>query len=397
MKYNFDEIIERSNTSSVKYDLREMFFGKEEVIPMWVADMDFKTPAFIMDAIKQRAEHPVLGYSIRPPEYYDAIRGWIARHHQWNIKNEWISFSPGIVPALNTVVLAFTKPGDRIIVQPPVYFPFFGAVKKNGRVLSQNPLCMVNGRYEMDFIGFEKQCRKGVSMVLVCNPHNPGGNAWRRDELKKLADICLKYNVLMVSDEIHADLVNVGYKHTVLASLSPAIAKRTITMMAPSKTFNMAALSTASVIISNSKLRKTYNELVQNLHIDMGNVFGTVASTAAFTQGDEWLSQLIKYIDGNIQFLAKYLEEHIPEIKPIRPEATYMAWLDCSGLNMEDKELKHFMIKQAHLGLNPGVQFGIGGNSFMRMNLACPMDTLIKALTQLRDAVKSVRVMQPQL
>lgn len=396
MKYNFDEIIERSNTASVKYDLREIFFGAGDVIPMWVADMDFRTPEFIMDAIRERAEHPVLGYSIRPPEYFNAVKDWVARHHKWIIDTDWISFSPGIVPALNTTVLAFTKPGDRIIVQPPVYFPFFSAVKKNGRVLSQNPLCLVNGRYEMDYAGFERQCKKGAAMAIVCNPHNPGGNAWRKDELKKLADICLKYNVLIVSDEIHADLVNIGHNHTVLASLSSAIANRTITMMAPSKTFNMAALSTASVIISNGKLRKAYNDLVENLHIDMGNVFGTVASTAAYTYGDEWLKQLLVYINGNIDFLEAYLAKNIPEIKLIRPEATYMAWLDCSGLNMNDDELKQFMIEKARLGLNQGVQFGIGGNSFMRMNLACPKATLVKALTQLSEAIVKLRVMQPQ-
>ncbi len=349
-----------------------------------------------MDAIRERAEHPVLGYSIRPPEYFNAVKDWVARHHKWIIDTDWISFSPGIVPALNTTVLAFTKPGDRIIVQPPVYFPFFSAVKKNGRVLSQNPLCLVNGRYEMDYAGFERQCKKGAAMAIVCNPHNPGGNAWRKDELKKLADICLKYNVLIVSDEIHADLVNIGHNHTVLASLSSAIANRTITMMAPSKTFNMAALSTASVIISNGKLRKAYNDLVENLHIDMGNVFGTVASTAAYTYGDEWLKQLLVYINGNIDFLEAYLAKNIPEIKLIRPEATYMAWLDCSGLNMNDDELKQFMIEKARLGLNQGVQFGIGGNSFMRMNLACPKATLVKALTQLSEAIVKLRVMQPQ-
>lgn len=396
MKYNFDEIIERSNTASVKYDLREMFFGAGDVIPMWVADMDFRTPDFVMNAIRERAEHPVLGYSIRPPEYNNALKDWVARHHKWIIDTDWISFSPGIVPALNTTVLAFTKPGDRIIVQPPVYFPFFSAVKKNGRVLSQNPLCLVNGRYEMDYAGFERQCKKGAAMAIVCNPHNPGGIAWRKDELKKLADICLKYNVLIVSDEIHADLVNIGHNHTVLASLSSAIANRTITMMAPSKTFNMAALSTASVIISNGKFRKVYNDLVQNLHIDMGNVFGTVASTAAYTYGDEWLMQLLVYINRNIDFLEAYLAKNIPEIKLIRPEATYMAWLDCSGMNMNDEELKQFMIEKARLGLNQGVQFGIGGNSFMRMNLACPKATLVKALTQLSEAMVKLRVMQPQ-
>ncbi|MGE5381957.1 MAG: MalY/PatB family protein [Omnitrophica WOR_2 bacterium] len=387
MKYNFDEIIDRSNTASVKYDLRQMFFGTEDIIPMWVADMDFKTPPFIIDAIKNRLEHPVLGYSIRTPEYHDAIREWVKRRHDWDIQNEWICFSPGIVPALNMSVLAFTKPGDSIVVQPPVYFPFFSAVEKNDRVLLQNPLILENGRYRMDFEDLEKHCKNGASMIIISNPHNPGGNAWNSSELRELAAICLKYNVLMVSDEIHADLVNIGFKHTILASLSEDIAAMTITMTAPSKTFNMAALSTASVIISNNQLRKVYNNLVQNLHIDMGNVFGNVASIAAYCFGDEWLNQLLVYLKENIDILEKYLIERIPQIKMIRPEATYMAWLDCSGLNMDDKSLNEFMIKKAHLGLNPGIQFGKGGNQFMRINLACPRSTLIKALQQLESAI----------
>lgn len=387
-KYNFDEIVERSNTGCVKYDLSKMFFGTEDVIPMWVADMDFKTPPFIIDAIKQRLEHPVLGYSIRTSEYFKAIVDWLIRHHQWEINPDWICFSPGIVPALNMAVLAFTNPGDKIIVQPPVYFPFFSAIKKNKRTLCQNPLVMTNGRLEMDLKHFRKVASRGAKMLILSNPHNPGGNAWREDELRELASICLEYNILIVSDEIHADLVNKGFKHTVLASLDEKFADITITMTAPSKTFNMAALSTASVIISNPVLRKTYNDLVQNLHIDMGNVFGNVASIAAYTKGDEWLCQLLEYVNGNINYLENFLVSNIPQIKMIRPEATYMAWLDCTGLNLDDKELNDFMIKEAKLGLNQGIQFGKGGSGYMRINLACPRTTLEKAMQQLEDAVK---------
>lgn len=391
MMYNFDEITDRSDTACVKYDLRKEIFGAEEVIPMWVADMDFKTPDFILDAIRKRTEHPVLGYSIRNAEYFNAVTSWISRHHDWEVQKEWVSFSPGIVPALNFCVLAYTKPGDRIIVQPPVYFPFFGAVKDNGRVLSQNPLKLQNGRYYMDFADLEKQCKKGAAMILICNPQNPGGSAWTKEELLKLAEICLKYNVLMVSDEIHSDLVNVGYKHTVLASLGKKIADSTITMMAPSKTFNLAALSTASVIISNPRLRKKYNALVQGLHVDMGNVFGNVASIAAYTKGDQWLKELLVYIDGNLTLLEAYLKQYLPQIKMIRPEATYMAWLDCSALNMTDKELNRFFVEKAKLGLNPGALFGKGGEQFMRINVACPRSVLQQALVNLKSAVNSLK------
>jgi cysteine-S-conjugate beta-lyase len=389
--YDFDEVIERSNTACVKYDLRKMFFGTEEVIPMWVADMDFKTPQFILDSLKERASHPILGYSIRPPEYYDAIVNWLQRRHNWTIKPEWICFSPGIVPALNLAVLAFTKPGDHIIVQPPVYFPFFSAVSSNKRILSYNQLQMVNGRYQMDYKGLEKLCKKGASMIIISNPHNPGGNAWNADELQQMADICLRYDVLMVSDEIHADLVNVGFKHTVLASLGEAIAKNTITMTSASKTFNLAALSTASVIISNKKLLRVFNTLVQNLHVDMGNVFGTVATIAAYNQGEEWLQQLLQYINVNLNLLDQTLKSDIPEIKMIHPEATYMAWLDCTALNLDDKALEQFFIKDAGLGLNSGIQFGKGGSSYMRINLACPKAILEKALSQLKNAIIGFR------
>lgn len=385
--YNFDEVIDRSNTSCVKYDLRKMFFGSDDVIPMWVADMDFRTPDFILEAIKKRLEHPVLGYTIRSDEYYTALTSWLKRHHNWDVKKDWIGFSPGVVPGLNFVVLSLTKPGDKVIVQPPVYFPFFGAVKDNNRILCHNQLKLVNGRYEMDFADLETHCKRAsTSMIMISNPQNPGGSAWTREELLELARICLKHDVLMVSDEIHSDLVNIGYKHTVLASLGKKIAEKTITLTAPSKTFNLAALSTASVIISNSRIRNAYNKLVQSLHVDLGNIFGSIASIAAYTHGDEWLKQLLDYINGNLNYLEDYLKINIPQIRMVRPEATYMAWLDCTSLNMNDKELVRFFTQNAKLGLNPGAQFGKGGEGFMRINLACPRQTLVQALDNLKKA-----------
>ncbi|MCO5255521.1 MAG: PatB family C-S lyase [Lentimicrobium sp.] len=387
MQYNFDEIIDRGNTACVKYDLRKFFFGNNEVIPMWVADMDFRTPDFVMDAIRKRAAHEVLGYSIRTDSYFDALTAWIQRRHHWRTEREWIAFSPGIVPAVNMAVLAFTLRRDKVIIQPPVYFPFFDAVKNHNRKLVYNQLIMENGRYRMNYENLEQLCRDGARMLILSNPHNPAGNAWRADELQRMADICLKYNVLMISDEIHCDLVNRGYKHTVLASLSPEIAANTVTMVAPSKTFNLAGMATSSVIISNPSLMKRFRKVLDGLHIEMGNLFGNVAAEAAYMHGDAWLEQLLDYIDGNIHTLIEFAETHLPQVKVIRPEATYMAWLDFSQTGMSDAELKKFTIEEAGLGLNEGTQFGPGGDGYMRMNLACPRPVLMKALKQLKHAL----------
>ena len=386
MTYNFDEIIERQNTASVKYDLRGTIFGKDDVLPMWVADMDFRTPDFIMEAIRERSAHEILGYSIRTDAYFDALIQWLKRRHNWQIQKEWVAFSPGIVPAVNMAVLAFTQPNDKIIVQPPVYFPFFGAVKDHQRELVYNPLIMKDGRYQMDYNNLEQLCRDGARMLILCNPHNPAGNAWKPGELKQMADICLKYDVMMVSDEIHSDLVNRGFKHTVLASLSPEISAQTVTMVAPSKTFNLAGLSTASVIIENPELFAQFSRTLDSLHIGMGNVFGNVAAQAAYTHGDEWLDQLLHYIDGNIQYLLDFVAAHLPQLQVIRPEATYMAWIDFSKLGLSDDELNQFVINKAGLGLNQGVQFGPGGEGFMRMNLACPRSVVEKGMAGLLEA-----------
>lgn len=281
MKYNFDEIINRENTASVKYDLRKDIFEKEDVIPMWVADMDFKTPDFIIKAIKDRANHEVFGYSFRPESYFLSIVNWLKRRHNWGISEDWISFSPGIVPAVNMAILAFTEPNDKIIIQPPVYFPFFSAIKNNNRTIIENPLKLKNGRYCFDLNDLAKKLAD-AKMLILSNPHNPGGSVWTKKELKRLGEMCLENNVLIMSDEIHADLVFKDFKFTPLASISKEIADSIVTFIAPSKTFNMAALSTSSVIASNKELKDKYDKVLDAIHVGLGNVFGTVASEAAY-------------------------------------------------------------------------------------------------------------------
>lgn len=389
MKYNFDEIIDRTGTSCVKWDIREMFFKKQDVLPMWVADMDFKTPDFIVDAVKQRAEHPVYGYTIRPESYYTSLINWIDKKHRWKIDKDWVIFSPGIVPAVNMAVMAYTKPGDKIIVQPPVYFPFFGAVKDNGRQLVNNQLKLNNGRYDMDFEDLEKQIDSRTRMVIISNPHNPGGSAWTKEELTRLGEICIKHNLILISDEIHSDLAIPPNKHTVAANLSKEIAGVTVTMMAPSKTFNLAGMASSSVIISNEKLRNDFQIMLDRVHVGMGNLFGMVASEAAYTHGEEWLNQMLIYVKGNIDFMEEYISKNIPKVKMIRPEATYMVWLDFRELAMDNDTLKQFIIERAGLGLNDGPVFGPGGEGFQRINLACPRAYVEEAMNRLENAIKT--------
>lgn len=391
MKYNFDEVIPRESTNSVKYDLREKLFGKDEIIPLWVADMDFATPDFIREAIKERAEHPVYGYSIRPESYFDSIRNWQEKKHQWKIKNEWIRFSPGIVPAVNFCVQAFTEPGDKIIVQPPVYFPFFWAISNNKRVQLDNPLKLQNGRLCMDFEDLRSKIDDRTKMILLCSPHNPGGSVWRKDELEELAGICREHGIIIVSDEIHCDLVLPPNKHIPTATLSNEIADQTITCIAPSKTFNLAGLATSSVIISNEKLAKKFDKSLEQVHVGGGNLFGTIASIAAYTKGEDWLGQLHDYLKTNARLAVDFINNNLDGVETWMPESTYMLWLDCRKLEMTDEELWNFFIQQAGLGLNKGVMFGEGGQGFMRLNFACPRQVLRRALDQLAEALKTSR------
>lgn len=383
--YNFDKIIPREGTASVKYDLRHLFFKLADVFPMWVADMDFETPDFIRYAVVERAMHPIFGYTFRDEDYHTAIIDWMHRRHDWEIQKEWMLFTPGVVPALNIAVLALTQAGDKIIVQPPVYFPFFTAVKDHGRELVYNQLKLEQGQYSMDFDLLEQQA-KDAKMLLLSNPHNPVGRAWTRSELEKLADICLRNNVLVLSDEIHNDLVLPPHRHQVFAALSDEAANISLTAHAASKTFNIAGLASSTMIISNPAIRAPFEKLLKALHVDMGNLFGFAATKAAFTHGDQWLEQLIAYIDNNIAYTKSFLEKHLPRIYMHQPEATYMIWLDFSAYGFADEELSRILEEKAGLGLSPGHVFGPGGSGFMRLNVACPFSQLQTALEKMRMA-----------
>lgn len=389
-KYNFDEIIPREGTDCVKYDIRKLFFGTDDVLPMWVADMDFRTPDFIIDALKIRLDHEILGYTFRGKGFNQAILGWMEKRHNWKIKDSWLSFSPGVVPAVNMLVLSLTEPGDKIIIQPPVYFPFFSAIQKNDRTLVENPLKLENDRLNMDLVDLAVKA-KDAKMLIISHPHNPGGSVWTREELTGMAEICLENDVIMVSDEIHSDLVFPWNTYIPLASISDDIAHQTITCNAPSKTFNLAGLATSYLIIPNKAHLEAYNAMLNDkLHVNMGNLFGSVALQAAYEEGEEWLKQLLDYVWKNVEFVGEYFKEHIPKIKVMKPESTYMVWLDCREMGLDGDALKDFFVKDAKLGLNEGRMFGTGGEGFMRMNLACPRTTVEQAMDSLSQAVNKL-------
>ena len=382
MKYNFDKRIDRENTCSVKYDLRQTVFEKSDVIPMWDADMDFETPDFIRDAVIRRANHPIYGYTFRDAGYYQPVMEWMQSHHGWTVQRDEIIFSPGVVPALSFAVLAFTRPGDKIIIQSPVYPPIFRTVEDHNREVSNNRLILKENTCLVDFTLLEEQA-KDAAMLILCNPHNPAGRCWDKSELERIAQICLKHKVLVFSDEIHADLVMPGFRHQVFANLSPEAAEITITAHAPSKTFNLAGLATSSVIISNPALRASFSQVIEKMHLGMGNLFGSVASTAAYLHGEPWRLQLIDYLHKNIEYTETFIRNNIPGLLMYRPEATYMIWLDFRNFGLDDTTLKNKLVHEAGLGFNPGREFGPGGEGCMRMNIACPRSTLTEALGRL--------------
>lgn len=389
MRYNFDEAPCRENTSCLKWDKREEVFGRADVIPMWIADMDFRTPPFIIEALRGRLDHDILGYSYRPDSYFESLIKWVSALHGWEILKEWIEFSPGVVPALNLCTHAYTSPGDEIIIQPPVYPPFFGAVNDHGRKLVFNQLVETAEGFRMDFNGLRKAISPKTRMLILSNPHNPVGRVWTRAELTELAEICSEKGIVILSDEIHSDLLLPGAKHVPLASVSEKAAAVTVTCMAPSKTFNLAGLSTSSMIISDPGLMEKYRKTLVGLHMHLGNIFGNVASEAAYTHGREWLEQLMNYIEGNVDLVKDFCRDRLPVIRPVRPEATYMIWLDCRAMGMNGPELNRFFVDEAGVGMNEGSRFGPGGEGFMRMNLACPRATVLRALEQIENAIKN--------
>jgi cystathionine beta-lyase len=385
MKYNFDEIIDRNNTNCEKYDGRERIFGTNDLIPLWVADTDFRTPDFIVEAVKKRAEHEIYGYPIKPESYYKSIQHWLFTQHGWPVERDWIAYCPNAVIGLASVILSMTKPGDKIIVQPPVYFPFFHVVEGNDRVMVENQLKIVDGKYQFDIEDLKSKIDDQTKMLLLCNPHNPGGRVWTKGELAEIAQICLDNNIIVVSDEIHSDLIYPGNKHTPFATLSEEISLNTITISSASKTFNIAGLSSAYLVISNKTLMTKYQRFMQATHISSGNFFGLVATEAAYTHGADWLRQLMEYLEGNYRMIECFFEENLPSVRVMKPEGTYLLWIDLSGLSIAPREAYQKLV-DAGVGLSPGFLFGSGGENYIRLNMGCPREVLKLALERIKLA-----------
>lgn len=383
MTFDFNRHLSRENTWCVKYDLRQAIFGNPNVLPMWVADMDIPAPDFIIDALRQRLNHPVLGYTFRDTQYHNAIAWWYKHRHGWDIDTAWIDFCPGVVSGLSHTIRAFTKPGDVIIIQPPVYRPFFSTVTANNRKLVLNPLIENDGIYTIDYDLLEKQAAQGARMLILSNPHNPVGKLWSRDELLELGKICVKYNLIIVSDEIHSDLVFEGNTHFSIASLSEKLAAITITFSSMSKTFNLAGLASGFAIIPNAELKAKYAAELEASGAGMGNIFGFEALKAAFTpQGEEWLEKLMQHLDSNWELLSSGLAR-FSKIKVRKPDATYLVWADFRRTNLTDDQLNKLLIHEAGLGFSPGTEYGHQGMGFQRINIACPNQTIELALQRL--------------
>ncbi|MDR0370813.1 MAG: PatB family C-S lyase [Prevotellaceae bacterium] len=387
--YHFDEIIDRSNTDAIKLKYRKDIFGTDDVLPLWVADMDFRTPDFILNAIAERLKHPVLGYTAVPDNFQSVIADWVYRHHNLKVAENAIGFLPGIVPGLAFAVQAFTEKGDEIIVQPPVYYPFMNVVIKNRRKVVYNPLVKKDNLFQMDFEDLEQKITDKTKLLILCNPHNPGGRVWDEDSLKKLAEICTRHNIPVISDEIHADMTFEQYTHTPFANTSEEAANISVTYMAPSKTFNMPGLIASYYIIPNEKLRNKLDTFLDKNELRGGNIFAYEATLAAYTQGEEWRRQMLGYVQKNIDDVVAYLQENIPEIAPMIPQASFLVWLDCSRLGFaSDDKLVDFFVSKAKLGFNRGTMFGPGGENHLRMNVACSRTIIKEALNRLHTALK---------
>ncbi|MFC3041414.1 MalY/PatB family protein [Virgibacillus xinjiangensis] len=384
----FDLVHDRRNTRSVKWDMLEPVFQSKEVLPMWVADMDFQAPAAVNEAIIKRAEHGIYGYTVTDDDVKSPITDWIEKRHDWNIDKNWLTFSPGVVTSLHMAVQALTSPGDNILIQSPVYTPFYKVIQQHDRNVVKSPLVLENGYYTIDFADFEEKLKQGVKAFILCSPHNPVGRVWKKEELEKMAELCRKHDVLILSDEIHADLTHPGYKHVPIASLSEETADRTITFMSPSKTFNLAGLQASYIITTDKEKKKVIEEHLTKQGHGMLNTMGDTAMEAAYRHGEEWLEELRKVLLDNYTYVKEQLEKHT-EIKVIEAEGTYLLWMDCSSLGLNSNELKNFMIHEAKIGLNTGVDYGTEGETFMRMNLACPKATVEEGVKRIIEATQN--------
>ncbi len=386
MKYDFDKIIDRKINNSEQWGFLTEYFGSEKVLPFWVADMDFEVAKPIKDILVKRAKNGVFGYGRRSDCFFESIVNWMRKRHNWNILREWIVGTNGIVPSLNFIIQSLTEIGDSILIQPPVYHPFSNSIKLNNRNILYNDLLFDGQKYSIDFEDLELQFSQGVKMMFLCNPHNPTGSVWSRQDLETIGKLCCKYDVLIISDEIHQDIVYLGHNHIPIASISEEIRRRTITCCAPSKTFNIAGLVTSYLIIPDDILRETIQNHLKQLGFSTWNIFGNFALPVAYNQGAEWLEQLLQYLEENIEFINNFLREKIPEIKLVKPQGTYIGWLDCRNLKMTDSELEKFFTEYAKVGLLTGRKFGINGSGFMRIVFACPKSKIEEGLTRILNS-----------
>ncbi|UJW56468.1 putative C-S lyase [Bacillus sp. A116_S68] len=386
----FEQNIDRTGTFSVKWErTKEVFKTEEDVLPMWVADMDFKPPQAISNALKKRVEHGIFGYTFTGETVADAIINWMANRHGWEINKSWITYSPGVVPSIGKTIQALTEPGDRILIQSPVYPPFFSMITDNDRTVENCPLIKKEQQYGIDFEAFEQALKNGVKLFILCNPHNPVGRVWTEEELRRMAELCLSHDVVIVSDEIHSDLILPGHRHIPIASLSKEVAENTITLTAPSKTFNLAGLQASVIICANHDLQKKLNAIAKRQGSFTLNTFGIVAMEAAYRYGEEWLDELLAYLKGNVDVVKSYIADKLPELTLVEPEGTYLLWIDCRKLGLSDGELNHLFTHKGKIGFNSGISFGKGGEGFVRMNVACPRSTVIEGLTRMKKALHS--------
>jgi cysteine-S-conjugate beta-lyase len=387
--YDFDRVIDRRNMLSLKWDRCVRDFGLPDVIPMWVADMDFAAPPAVVDAVTRRAAHGVYGYASTPESLWEAVIEWLRDRHGWAVERRWLARAPGVVPAVSLCVNAFTSPGDAIVVQTPVYYPFFRAVEFNGRRLVRNPLVAEGAAYRMDLEALERVIDSRTRMLILCSPHNPVGRVWTREELDRLGEICERRDLIVLSDEIHMDLLLGGRRHVPFASLSPSLADRTITCVAPSKTFNLAGLNLSVVIARRASLLARYTAQFEAAGLTIASLFGAVAMEAAYREGAPWLDELLVYLEGNVDLAGRFLAEQVPSIRFVRPEGTYLALLDCRALGLEQAALDDFFLRQAGVYFDSGPWFGSELEGFERINLACPRRTLSEALERIARAVDS--------
>lgn len=390
MDFNFDKIIDRTNNFSAKWSEMNKNFGTNNLLPMWVADMDFLTAPCVMEALKDRLEQGIFGYTTRPSSYNESIVNWLDNRFSWKINQEWLMFSPAVITSISLLIQNLTQKNDKIMIQEPVYSPFHSIVESNERSLVISPLVKLDdGSYVMDYEDIEAKI-KDVKVFILCNPHNPVGRVWTREELTRLGEICLKHNVLIISDEIHSDIILKNHKHTPFASISKEFSENTITCMAPTKTFNLAGLQSSFLVISNPYYYEVMDKAFSILDIKRNNAFSLVATEAAYNCGEDWLYELIKYIEDNVDFAIDYIKNHMPQLKVKKPEGTYLLWVDFSNLNVDKKDLKNALINKGRIALSDGSSFGIGGDGYYRINLACPRSMVLEGLKRIEFAIKSL-------